>query len=342
MNFENENIFKVIFQTFPFYKNKQMSASIKNKHISKAILKILNYPDIYKSMGRRKQLLIGHNNCICSIALLPNGNIITASDDRTLKIWNLETLSCIQTLEEVACVKSVIILPDNKLAYCTLNGYVFIRDTTNDNKIITTLNLGSYEYLNNLLLLSNGHLACTGRRRNLFPVIILDYFTERIVMELTKSFDDWLLTLVNLTGNKFACSSMETITIWDNKEYNCLKTLTRHESWIYALVYIEKENRLLSGSFKGEIRVWDLTTYECIRTIYEAHYKGIRCLLYLPNGYFASGCSWNKDIKIWDLKNYECINTLSGHKNVITSLLLLKDNRIVSASNDKTTIIWSY
>jgi WD40 repeat protein len=103
---------------------------------------------------------------------------------------------------------------------------VLIRDTSDDNKIITTLNLESYEYLNNLLLLPNGHLACTGIRGNLFPVIILDYFTERIVMKLTKH-TNWLLNLVNLSDDRFACSSMdETISIWDNKEYNCIKSLT--------------------------------------------------------------------------------------------------------------------
>jgi WD40 repeat protein len=119
------------------------------------------------------------------------------------------------------------------------------------------------------------------------------------------------------------------------------KITNGHKSWIYALLCIERENKLLSGSFRGETRVWDLTTYECVRIIDEAHFDGIKCLLHLPNGYFAS-YSWNKLIKIWDLKNYECINTLIGHKKVVTSLLLLKDNIVVSASNDKTILIWSY
>jgi WD40 repeat protein len=80
--------------------------------------------------------------------------------------------------------------------------------------------------------------------------------------------------------------------------------------------------------------------YRCIKDI-KAHEEGVRSLLELREGCFASG-SLDCKIKIWDMCGYQCINVLEGHRDKVTSLLFLKDNRIVSASADKSIILWNY
>ena len=40
----------------------------------------------------------GHNKTILCVAVFPNGNFCTGSDDRTIKIWNREG-HCVQTLQ---------------------------------------------------------------------------------------------------------------------------------------------------------------------------------------------------------------------------------------------------
>src|SRR6185369_13370147 len=61
--------------------------------------------------------LTSHKGLVYSLAVLPDGNIISASDDKTLKIWDVYDYTCIRTLEgHNGCVYTVIILPDGKLA----------------------------------------------------------------------------------------------------------------------------------------------------------------------------------------------------------------------------------
>ena len=35
----------------------------------------------------------------CSVAILPDGNAISASADNTLKVWDLKTGQCVMTLQ---------------------------------------------------------------------------------------------------------------------------------------------------------------------------------------------------------------------------------------------------
>jgi WD40 repeat protein len=118
-----------------------------------------------------------------------------------------------------------------------------------------------------------------------------------------------------------------------------LAHLGGHQKSVLSLLFIEKYNLLLSGSADKAIKVWDTRSYDCVATIEDAHGGEVKCLVWLPCGYFASSSGV---IKVWDLIRFECINILKGHNDTITSLVLLKDNRIASASHNKIIILCHY
>ena len=50
------------------------------------------------------------------MAVLPNGNIVSGSDDKTIKIWNSDTGSEIKTLKgHTDCVRSLAILQNGNI-----------------------------------------------------------------------------------------------------------------------------------------------------------------------------------------------------------------------------------
>jgi WD40 repeat protein len=119
-----------------------------------------------------------------------------------------------------------------------------------------------------------------------------------------------------------------------------LALLADHQKGVLSLLFVEKYHLLLSWFYDKAIKVWDIRSYDCVATIEDAHSGEVKCLVSLPGGYFAS--SSGNVIKIWDLIRFECINVLEGHNKLITSLVLLKDNGIASASHDKMIILWHY
>lgn len=63
----------------------------------------------------------------------------------------------------------------------------------------------------------------------------------------------------------------------------------------------------------------------------EGHKLKLTCLAEITNKRLASG-SFELSIIIWDIKEWKSIATLIDHKKPIHSLLMLQDNRLVSAA----------
>ena len=62
------------------------------------------------------------------------------------------------------------------------------------------------------------------------------------------------------------------------------------------------------------------------------------CSLRTHSSYIVSG-SWDSTVRVW--KNWECVATLAGHSHSVWSVLPIDEDRILSASADKTVCLWS-
>jgi WD40 repeat protein len=168
--------------------------------------------------------------------------------------------------------------------------------------------------------------------------LILDFKDKYNIVQLFTAEDFGINSLINLSNDRFVCATAYSgIMIWDagNNGYTCSKILKGYNNdSAQCLLYINEYDSLVSGSY-NMIEVWDMNNYESLYTIKE----GVIFLLYLPSGYFATS-GWNKKIKIWNLVSYQCVSVFEGPQVYMKFLLVLKDNRIVSAS-EKELIIWN-
>ena len=71
-------------------------------------------------------------------------------------------------------------------------------------------------------------------------------------------FDDDIFKLVVSGKSIFSCSADKKVRrhSTDNKEL--IRAFSGHKDWVYALAIDRKTNRLASGSYDGEVRVWNL------------------------------------------------------------------------------------
>ncbi|RUS24858.1 pyridoxal phosphate-dependent transferase [Jimgerdemannia flammicorona] len=108
-----------------------------------------------------------------------------------------------------------------------------------------------------------------------------------------------------------------------------------HQEGIYCVQF--DESKIVSGSRDNTIKIWDITTGRCLRTL-SKHAASVLCLQY-DDRYIVSGSSDNTMIQ-WDLATGEVIRTLKGHHESVLNLKL-DPNHIVSCSKDRTVKIWS-
>ena len=144
-------------------------------------------------------------------------------------------------------------------------------------------------------------------------------------------------SLLRLKDGKIAsCSYDKTIRIFDpSNSYQFAQVLKRHSDYIYSICQLEK-GTIVSCSLDRTIMIGDYT-------IKNAHDSLIWKVITLPNNRIAS-CSQKKTIKIWKSNppySDTPIIVLTGHSDWVNSLLYIKDNVMISGSDDKTLRFWN-
>jgi len=95
---------------------------------------------------------------------------------------------------------------------------------------------------------------------------------------------------------------------------------------------------LLSGSLDNTLKVWDVRTGRCLRTLF-GHVEGVWALD--VDKLRIASASHDRTIKIWDRETALCQNTLVGHKGAVTCVAL-GDDKIVSGSDDGDVRVWNF
>lgn len=95
---------------------------------------------------------------------------------------------------------------------------------------------------------------------------------------------------------------------------------------------------LISGSLDNTLKVFDVLTGVCVRTIF-GHVEGVWAVD--ADNLRIVSASHDRTVKVWDRDTGVCESTLVGHTAPVTAVAL-GDDKIVSGSDDRTVRIWSF
>jgi hypothetical protein len=342
---QNENILGLVFENFALREANRLHIETKNKTFSKLLLMSLNFQAIYKSIGKTKTSLVGHKLTPSSIALMPDGNVISVSKDKTLKLWDINNNTCIGTVSafvELVDV-SLLVLSDSTVITCSRNNHIQLWDVKVKFSCTKVIRLNKYKPVkSNPIILANGYLVVSAIDYNLAAsILILDLNKDdnNILKKLTESTYHWH-SFVNITNNTFASVNFHgNISIWDtNNTYRCIRRLNSHKTKVIAAS--DKYSLLISSS-NSTISIFNLDNLKCL-TSFDSSQDDINFLQFLPGGYFLS--AYFNSIKFWDIKNYQCINFIKLEINMfLTSLLLSKDKNLLTCPrNHSDILIYNY
>ncbi|KAI0703560.1 miller-Dieker lissencephaly protein [Cytidiella melzeri] len=70
----------------------------------------------------------------------------------------------------------------------------------------------------------------------------------------------------------------KVIKLWDTQNGQLIRTFAGHDNWVRALVFHPNGKFLLSASDDNSIRIWELKTARCFRTVDKPHGHFVTCL----------------------------------------------------------------
>jgi len=292
--------------------------------------------------GPLLRTLVGHSERCYSLVLLPDGNrVVSASCDRTLKLWDLERGLELCTLKgHQREIWAVAMLPDgNRVISASADGTLKLWDLERGVELLT-LNGHTRDVLA-VSVLPDGRRAVSTSGETLQ---VWDLEQGKELLTLGGSDNGYLSAVAALPdGHRAVTGSYDhTVRVWDLDQGRELRALRGHTSHICKVAVLDEE-RVISVSTDGTLKVWDLKQEETPLQLdfHPGVFKEeLRTVTVLPDKRGVLVATGHGAPMLLDLETGKVL--LRGDDDLeVSAMRVLPDRkRVVSTSYDGTIKVW--
>lgn len=315
------------------------------------------------------QYLHGHQDSVYCMARLGSHKLISGSRDRTIKVWNLQTrqqhggtkkTEPIVTTKMTAHEGSVLCLkvsPDGKTMLSGSSDATCILWCLETFQPLLTLRGHSHGVLD-LCMVGNGyyvsasrdHTVCVWKASSSIDGIAS---SQKVMHRLLGHHGP--VNALDAYGDHHVVSASGdgTLKLWNIRTGECINTFkdgndngddtdeSAHQQGLACVKCDKKRGLIYSGGQNGKLRIWDITSGQCLASL-SGHHGLIRTMDLSEDGTILVTGSYDRTIRVWDLtKRYCRLSFQSGHSSWIFNLLVSR-SRIISAGQDKQIMMLDF
>jgi WD40 repeat protein/tetratricopeptide (TPR) repeat protein len=287
---------------------------------------------------RERRILFGHEGVVNSAAFSSDGtHIVTASDDRTARLWDAETGKQIGApfVGHKGAVESAAFSPDGKRIL-----------TASDDKSVRLWDGETHQQIGTPLLGHEGEVksaafSSDGKR---IVTASLDGTARLWNAETHQQIGGPLLghegevksATFSPDGKRIVTGSDDkTVRLWDAETHQQIGTpLLGHEGEVKSAAFSPDGKRIVTASLDGTARLWDAETHQQIGAPLLDHEGNVNSAVFSPDGKLIVTASSDKTVRLWDAATGKQIGVpLRGHESEVNSAALSPDGKhIVTAS----------
>ncbi|GAB5490914.1 MAG: hypothetical protein Phog2KO_11290 [Phototrophicaceae bacterium] len=335
------------------------------------------------------QTLSGHTGVVLNVVFSPDGSRIASSSadetlgnvgddvvDRTVRIWNIETLEDpLIIIPDSGFVRALDFSPTgDTVAYGVWDsresGTVRVHDANTGEEVqrflahTTPITAVAYSADGNKI--ASVAWDRTVRIWDLELGIENDSFVgfDDRVLSMAYSLDGQSLVLGigNIGNNIYSGEDSaidQSIWVWDVNNRDQINAFTEHPNWAWT-VDLSPDSQLAASSggplslpdnlddvsvreallASTTVLVWNVQTQEIIAEL-PAHENTVDSVRFHPDGTHLLTSSWDTQIILWDFANESEIRRYEAHTDRVNMLRFLGDgSQFVSVSKDGRAILW--
>ena len=305
---------------------------------------------VHTMVESNQVVLAGHTAEVQGVAYSPDGKwIASASDDRTIKIWDAHQGILVKTFDDHHdFVRGVCFSKDGSiLATASANGLIKIR-RPNSWETIQTINVDLEEvdglYFGKCFAISpDGKTVSMATLKKGFAVF-WDTETGKIKKKLKHDLAFSNQITFSNKGNLFL-SAMHSnmVSLWNINDGNLVRNFKKESNDAEkAVCFSEDGEKIASGGDDKKVRIWNAKSGKLIHVL-TGHKDTVTAVAFSPNGKWIASGSDDHTIRIWDVDSGNFVRLLKGHGHVIRGICFSPDGgKLVSGSWDGTVRVWNY
>ncbi|WP_164015243.1 TIR domain-containing protein [Pyxidicoccus trucidator] len=288
-----------------------------------------------------------HSASVFSAAFSPDGSrILTASHDRTVRIWDAATGAPLVTLPTYIDYLDMLMAagfsPDGSgILTASSNGTATLWDSTSGVALATFY--GHSDALRAISFSPDGSRIITASQDR--TARIWDAATGRRVAILRGHSDAVVVAGFGPDGSRILTASYDgTARIWDALSGTPLITLSGHNGLIFAADFSPDGSRILTASGDKTARVWDAATGNLLATLH-GHEGGVTAASFSADGSRVLTASLDGTVRIWDSSTGTFLSSLLIHTERATVRIVAKFSPdgahiLTATSKDGTARLW--
>ncbi|MCW2877828.1 MAG: hypothetical protein JWQ95_1928 [Sphaerisporangium sp.] len=311
--------------------------------------------------GTSHRVLSGHTNWVTGLVMVPrvDGTYLLASagDDRTVRLWDPESVGPVATLTgHTGGVSALVLVPRTDGTYLLASAgedrTIRLWDPESVAPVATlTGHTGGVSALAIVPRADGTHLlASAGIDRS---VRLWDPESASLVATLTGHTGRVnVLTAVPRTDGTHLLASAgadRTVRLWDPGSPGPVATLTGHTDGINALAVVPRVDDtylLASAGADRTVRLWDLESARPVATL-TGHTSRVNALAVVPRvdgTHLLASAGIDRSVRLWDPESIDLVATLTGHTDGLNALAVVPrvdgTHLLASASSDRTVRLW--
>ena len=286
-------------------------------------------------------VLGGHSSGVLGAVLLSTGEILSWSDDCTLRLWDYRAGKCLAILGgHTRSVKGAIELRKGRILSWSMDNTLRLWDHSSDS-CLAVLEGHSGAVLG-ALALANGRILSWSEDGSLRvwesrsgkPLAVLRGHESR-VNGATVLASGHILSW----SGAFSDMHAEVLRLWDSRSELCLGTLVGHSKLVGGAVGL-KDGRILSWAEDNSLRFWDDPSGRNLAVL-KGHTYLVLGATELPDGRILS---WSADgtLRFWESQSGKCLAVLKGHPHRVMGARVLPDgsNSFLVVGQNPSTLGW--